>query len=118
MLSITFSTGNRDEEHHNGAAVDDRQLMEVAKAFNGTTFECKQLAVHLKISDGSRFVSALRDTDNKMAAFKTMQTWKKENGSAATREELQRVLRDKPLSEAEGHCGSHLAQYTVRSHGR
>ena len=86
------------EEAHEASALGDTQLVEVANMFYDT-FECKQLAVYLQISQGGRIVHALRDTNPRNPprdmAFEIMMTWKREKGSEATSEELQRVLRYK-----------------------
>ena len=88
----------RREEAHEASALGGTQLVEVANMFYDT-FECKQLAVYLQISQGGRIVHALRDINPRNPprdmAFEIMMTWKREKGSEATSEELQRVLRYK-----------------------
>ena len=87
------------EDHDDGGAADvNVQLMEAAKSFYDT-FQCKQLAVYLNVSQGGRIVSSLQNSNPGVTiaeiAFKIMMAWKKENGEAATIEELQRVLYHK-----------------------
>ena len=86
------------EEAHEAFALTDTRLVEVANMFHNS-FECKQLAVYLQISQGGRIVSALRDINPRNPprdmAFEIMMTWKREKGSEATSDELQRVLRYK-----------------------
>ena len=88
----------REDHDDDGAADVNVQLMEAAKSFYDT-FQCKQLAVYLKVSQGGRIVSSLLSINPGVTiaeiAFKIMMAWKKENGEAATVEELQRVLHHK-----------------------
>ena len=88
----------REDRDDGAAAHVIMQFMDAAKSFRDT-FQCKQVAVYLKVSQGGRIVSFLQSTNPGVTvaeiAFKIMMAWKKENGEAATIEELQRVLYHK-----------------------
>ena len=94
---------NAAREHHmreekRDASAADGLFVDVAKMFYDT-FECKQLAVYLEISQGGRIISILKSANPRMAApemaYEIMKMWKREKGSEATSKELRRVLRDK-----------------------
>ena len=96
---VSLPVNDFREDHGNGAAAQCTALfMEAAKSFYDT-FQCKQLAVYLKVSLGGRIVSSLQNTNPGVTiaeiASKIMMKWKEEKGEAATIEELQQVLRHK-----------------------
>ena len=72
-----------------------KQLVKVAESFD-SVFECKQLAVYLKVPLGGRAISSLQSTNSRMSpqdmAYEVLLTWRRKQGRAATSKELQRVL--------------------------
>ena len=97
-LQVNQTSCSVKEGRHEDAALADARILKVANTFYDS-FECKQLAVYLQISQGGRIVSALHSTNPRMAprdmAYEIMMTWRREQGSAATSEELRHVLRYK-----------------------
>ena len=91
--------GTTTDDHCPASApLGEPLLMEIARRIN-KSFDCEQLAVELKVSQGSEIVDFLRSIkphiDPHEMAFKIMKTWQKEKDSDALGQDLYDVLRDK-----------------------
>ena len=83
--------------------------MDISKRFN-SEFDCTQLAVYLKIENGSDFISSLRAVDPRITsmgiAFEVMKQWQREfaetpeSSGAFLYKVLKIDLRNKALAES------------------